>query len=445
MASPGDEGFPLHKAVFDNDVGLLKRLLRDKSLDKEKQDGHSFTPLLLAARLGRQECVDALLHYGAKPDAKTSSGWHVLDEAVTCGQRPIILQVIRALHDMEDLEMFKLKPQLLAALQKLPDFYMEVKWEFCSWVPFLSRILPSDVCRFHKKGVLVRMDATLLNFAGDSRWNRGDLSYLCDCRQLDKIPVVVVDRQKKLYQSLKPHVTEQMLQETTNYRLSKDVTYSRISTKTISLEQSKRGWLWRGDRVDTVGGYQCPVYNVLGVTLVSQRRTEHLAEEDVQRLDSLRQSLQHGEDLSVADDHDGSEVDDTDRPSLPLPPLEVSWRDYICSESRGNPPIGRKPRVTEDRRSFKPVVALCSDFPIPTETVLQLLEVIAPYKHFQKFRELVKRLPPGFPMKVELPVYPTITAKVTFQSFELRNYDSDAPFRIPADFRQGKVFDVQQQ
>jgi len=49
--------------------------------------------------------------------------------------------------------------------------------------------------------------------------------------------------------------------------------------------------------------------------------------------------------------------------------------------------------------------------------------VIAPqFKHFQKLRELVElRLPPGFPVKVDLPIFPTISARITFYDFKWKN------------------------
>ena len=34
---------------------------------------------------------------------------------------------------------------------QLPDFYMELEWEFQSWVPFLSRFCPSESVRLHPR------------------------------------------------------------------------------------------------------------------------------------------------------------------------------------------------------------------------------------------------------------------------------------------------------
>ncbi|KAJ8355154.1 hypothetical protein AAFF_G00089730 [Aldrovandia affinis] len=39
---------------------------------------------------------------------------------------------------------------------KLGDFYLEVHWDFQSWVPLLSRILPSDACKIYKQGINIR-------------------------------------------------------------------------------------------------------------------------------------------------------------------------------------------------------------------------------------------------------------------------------------------------
>ena len=54
---------------------------------------------------------------------------------------------------------------MIEALRNLGDFCLELKWDFSSWVPLVSRILPSDICRISKKGASVRLDTTLVDFS----------------------------------------------------------------------------------------------------------------------------------------------------------------------------------------------------------------------------------------------------------------------------------------
>jgi len=44
-------------------------------------------------------------------------------------------------------------------------------------VPFLSRLLPSDLCKIHKCGEKIRVDCTLMDF-NEMSWQRGDLSFV---------------------------------------------------------------------------------------------------------------------------------------------------------------------------------------------------------------------------------------------------------------------------
>lgn len=46
------------------------------------------------------------------------------------------------------------------------------------------------------------------------------------------------------------------------------------------------------------------------------------------------------------------------------------------------------------------------------------------------------KLPPGFPVKIEIPVFPTVTAKVTFQQFKWDDTLSDDLFIIPTDYKE---------
>lgn len=72
------------------------------------------------------------------------------------------------------------------------------------------------------------------------------------------------------------------------------------------------------------------------------------------------------------------------------------------------------------------------DFPLNVEMLLNVLEVIAPFKHFSKLREFVTlKLPSGFPVKIDIPILPTVTAKITFQKFEFRDNIPESMFEVP--------------
>lgn len=67
--------------------------------------------------------------------------------------------------------------------------------------------------------------------------------------------------------------------------------------------------------------------------------------------------------------------------------------------------------------------------------LLDILEVVAPFKQFAKLREFVEvKLPNGFPVKIEIPILPTISAKITFQKFEFRKDIPPELFEIPKDY-----------
>ena len=82
----------------------------------------------------------------------------------------------------------------------------------------------------------------------------------------------------------------------------------------------------------------------------------------------------------------------------------------------------------------------CLRLGLDVQSLFFHFQVIAPqFKHFQKLRDFIEmKLPPGFPVKVDIPVLPTVSARVTFHDFEWKenadNRLSDDLFSVPTGY-----------
>ncbi|CAB3405373.1 unnamed protein product [Caenorhabditis bovis] len=431
LAKGAVEAFPLHKAAFSNDTRSIVQLIKAGRSLAEK-DMHGNTALHIATMLGHRETIALLLANNAPIRVKNQDGWNPLMEAVSYGDRQIITEMLRKLKFQTKEKISGGKPHLMKMFNDLGDFYMEFKWDFQSWIPLLSRILPSDVCLIYKKGTKLRMDTTLADFS-ERNWERGDITFLYNVDAPPDEQLVVMDNKTKVFQRGRRDESEAEVDEEIDVLMSTDIINAHMSTKCISFKQAYTGWVFKHAREEQLGDYPVNFYSVEGLKLTTRKRREHLTSEDVKKNKSLLHSLTNGK--VVGDDEF---VSLQHRKSLPPPGrLPTTWEEYIGAAPGAPPQLGRPQIVKTNEKQFKALVGMSEEFPLSIDVLVDLLEIVAPFKHLDKLRRFCQaRLPPGFPVCVEIPLLATISAKVTFQKFEFTEKIGEKMFRIPASYRE---------
>ncbi len=285
------------------------------------------------------------------------------------------------------------KPKIIRALDDMTDFYVEIKWDFESWIPLVSRLFPSDLCKVYKKGSRIRIDCTLGDFskatvANDSspasasnqqaaffNWQRGDLSFIFDLSKIgEKHSVYFLDNKRKLYSNIDKDLNENKEETDLDFEislyLSRDMFCVRSNTRNARFIPQKTGWFAKHDRIEQCNGYLSQFYDVSDLYVVSKMRNEHLSLDDIKKNDEkekqFRQKLQNQQQQQQQRDQqrDADSVDefigDIDfKPSLKPPVLpNVSWKEYVSSKAGEWPVLGRQPRVKASQKEFKAHLAM---------------------------------------------------------------------------------------
>ncbi|KAL3272380.1 hypothetical protein HHI36_013857 [Cryptolaemus montrouzieri] len=415
--------YPLHWLVWQNEYQILSEELEKKEHDKEKKDNRGRTPLMLAVTLGYMESVRTLLNYEANVNVENPEGWTVVQEAVATGD-PEILQLVL---ERRDLQRYNSRmggiPVLLERLKEAPDFYVEMKWEFTSWVPLVSRMCPSDTYKVYKKGSNVRIDTTLLGFDHTS-WQRGNRSYIFQGRS-DGATMLEIDhdlRQVYCEEMRVPEETVEVLlanQDSVSQRLTTPIVTTYIDTDKISFERNKAGmWGWRSDKSESVNGFDCKVFGATNVELVTKTRTEHLTESDKAKSKSNKTPFQNFLGIAEVEENQNTPLPANEALINSTNPCNITAEEYFDSEVNLNGrDIGRPKECNIKVQKFRANLWLCEQYPLSLpEQILPIVDLMAiSSSHFAKLKDFIQmQLPTGFPVKIEIPLFHVLNARITF-------------------------------
>lgn len=330
------------------------------------------------------------------------------------------------------------------------------------------------------------------------RWMRGNISFLFHVSDANS-RFIILDHDRKLYEEVDKmkDFTNEEIEEDLNARLNTQI-YSGKVRKPRDRNGEKRVQFVRqhaglfglgGEREERIGPYQTRVYDIPGVEVSAKYRKEHLVARERLKQESTPtpncthevrpppSSLLGGE---LASSEEASSLDSAEVlaeikeaqpqvehmiaearknlyvyvPSLP-PPLP-SERAAITSEEyfSASAPyvhVGRHIIQTEKSRKFRVSVWMADNFPLTVQQLLPFMEVIAMgNRNFEKVQEFISMdLPPGFPVRIEIPLLAFLAAQVTFVNFQF--WRPTAPptptfakgtadwFDVPAGYREGTV------
>ncbi|TEA28505.1 hypothetical protein DBR06_SOUSAS2010138 [Sousa chinensis] len=405
-ARKGPEGkYPLHYLVWHNRHRELEKEVRAGQVDIEQLDPRGRTPLHLATTLGHLECARVLLAHGADVGRENRSGWTVLQEAVSTRDLELVQLVLRYRDYQRVVKRLAGIPVLLEKLRK---------------------ICPSDTYKVWKSGQNLRVDTTLLGF-DHMTWQRGNRSFVFrgqdtsavvmeidhDRRVVYTETLALAGQDRELLLAAAQPTEEQVLS-----RLTAPVVTTQLDTKNISFERNKTGILgWRSEKTEMVNGYEAKVYGASNVELITRTRTEHLSEQHKGKVKGCKTPLQSF--LGIAEQHGGPQNGTLITQTLSQAnPTAITAEEYFNPNFElGNRDMGRPMELTTKTQKFKAKLWLCEEHPLSLcEQVAPIIDLMAVSNAlFAKLRDFITlRLPPGFPVKIEIPIFHILNARITF-------------------------------
>ncbi|XP_053135906.1 ankyrin repeat domain-containing protein 13A isoform X3 [Hemicordylus capensis] len=425
MSSLSDR-FPLHDLVWKNDYRQLEKALENQQ-DVDQTDPRGRTSLHLAVSLGYIESARVLLSHKADVTKENAQGWTVLHEAVSTGDPEMVHMILQHRNYQQTSATLGGVPELLQKIKETPDFYVEMKWEFTTWVPLLSRLCPSDVCRIWKSGTKLRVDITLLEFKNMS-WGRGKRSLIfrgeetghwAELIEVNHDEKVVATEHFEISRQIKCLTLDAMSPESKEVerRLTSPILSTSLDTKNIAFERNMSGFLvWRTERSEVVNDYEAKVYTANNVNMVTKVRTEHLTEEEKRRYREDRHPLEFF--LGTIQHEYGAQQDLTTEYATANNPTAITPEEYFNPAfDLKDRDVGRPKEVAVQTRKFKANLWMSEEFPLSlVEQVSPIIDLMARTSaHFARLKDFITLdFPPGFPVKIEIPLFHIVNAQITF-------------------------------
>ncbi|XP_028054863.1 ankyrin repeat domain-containing protein 13C isoform X1 [Camellia sinensis] len=431
-----------------------------------RDNPHRETPLHLAVRLNDVFAARTLAGSGADISLQNAAGWNALQEAMCRRCSDVAVVLLQYQHRAAWSKWRRRLPRLIAVLRRMRDFYMEISFHFeSSIVPFVGKIAPSDTYKIWKRDGNLRADTSLAGFDG-MKVQRADQSFLFlgDGEPSLDIPsgsLLVLNHDDRrtfdAFENAEAPLSDSDIAgfcaQTSVYRPGMDVTNAELVGRT--------NWR-RQEKTESVGEWKARVYEVHNVLFSYRSRKIVNGDSDIAGCEQvlpleLEEDAEEGflvaENPQFAFSSDNrrrhSSFVREDRDFVPMSRKSVDVPS-LAMPNRRKPPSAAAtavvPPQTKEKeyvKSLRPSIWLTEQFPLKKEELLPLLDILAnKVKAVRRMRELLTtKFPPAtFPVKVAIPVVPTVRVVITFTKFvELQSTEQFyTPLSSPRHFGYGR-------
>ncbi|XP_023615260.1 LOW QUALITY PROTEIN: ankyrin repeat domain-containing protein 13B [Myotis lucifugus] len=376
----------------------------EETVDIEQLDPRGRTPLHLATTLGHLECARVLLAHGADVGRENRSGWTVLQEAVSTRDLELVQLVLR-------YRDYQRVVKRLAGIPVLLGEATQGEGQPLSLSPWSPGALSVGRVGRPGDGSMLPPYLRAVPWLADTSAVVMEIDH--DRRVVYTETLALAGQDRELLLAAAQPTEEQVLS-----RLTAPVVTTQLDTKNISFERNKTGILgWRSEKTEVVNGYEAKVYGASNVELITRTRTEHLSEQHKGKVKGCKTPLQSF--LGIAEQHGGPQNGTLITQTLSRAnPTAITAEEYFNPNFElGNRDMGRPMELTTKTQKFKAKLWLCEEHPLSLcEQVAPIIDLMAVSNAlFAKLRDFITlRLPPGFPVKIEIPIFHILNARITF-------------------------------
>ncbi|EDO48129.1 predicted protein, partial [Nematostella vectensis] len=280
-------------------------------------------------------------------------------------------------------------------------------------------------------GAAVRVDTTLLGF-DQNEWQRGNRTYVFKADDKGGTFLEIDHERRRVWtETLSLRYYSQRWQKDAASRMFycvRTLIFAIIISVQISnyiCYRHKTMWGWGGDKTETVDDYECKVYTASGVEVVTKTRVEHLADED--RKQTQSKSTMIASFLGIEEENQLN-------PAEHVFATLVGRLNSFQSNSMFPPSlwltdqndVGKLKEMSVKKQKFRATISMADPYPLSLqEQVLPIIKLLAiSNAHFAKLRDFIAlHLPSGFPVKIEIPLFHVLNAKITFANINALESD----------------------